>query len=110
MVLEFGGSAFAVQRLAALRSDHRWKESRLDLAEHDVCVGHGERPAPAVARGPRIGPRRLWAHAVARAVEMQDRSAAGGGGMDAHHRRAPAYARDLPLGRALELAPGLRNV
>ncbi len=108
--LEFGAHGLAVQRRVALRSEHRWKESRLDLAEHDVCVGHGERPAPAVARGPRIGPRRLGAHAVARPVEMQDRSAAGGDGMDAHHRRAHAYARDLPLERPLELSRVMGNV
>jgi hypothetical protein len=35
---------------------------------------------------------------------MQDRPAAGGDGVDAHHRRAHAHARDLGVEGALELA------
>src|SRR6266853_1553650 len=47
----------------------------------------------------RVGP-----DSVARTVEMQDRPAACRDGMNAHHGRAHAHARDLGLERALQIA------
>ncbi len=99
-----------VERRVAPRPEHRGEERRLHLPEHDVGVGHGERSAAPIARGPRIRARGVWADAVARAVEVQDRAAAGGDRVDRHHRRAHAHAGDLRLERALELTRVVRDV
>src|SRR3546814_16883527 len=48
--------------------------------------------------------------AVARAVEMQDRAAAGRDRVDVQHRRADAHARDLALERPLIVAGIVRHV
>ncbi len=73
----------SVERLVALRPEHLGKERRLDLADGDVRIGDGERPAAPVGRRPRIGARALRPDAKARAVESEDRAAAGGHGVDA---------------------------
>ncbi len=101
---EFFARDCIVERLVALGPEHRGKEFRLDFPEHEVAVGDRERAAAAVARRARIGARRVRADAVARAVEMQDRAAACGDGVNAHHGRAHAHARHLGLERALEIA------
>ena len=77
---------------------------RLDLAQHDVGVGHGERPAAAVAGRPRIGAGAVGPDAVFRAVEMQDGAAAGRHRVDLHHRRAHPHPGDQRLEGALVLA------
>ena len=77
---------------------------RLDLAEHDVGIGHGQRPAAPVAGRPGIGPGAVRPDAVFRAVEMQDRAAAGRHRVDLHHRRAHAHAGDQGLERPLVFA------
>src|SRR2546426_11915630 len=71
-------------------------------------MGEGA-PSP-IAGGTRIRPSRIRADAVAGTVEMQDRAAAGGDGVDAHHRRAHAHAGDAGLEFALELAGVMRYV
>ena len=86
------------------------KKSGIELADHHVGVGDGERPAAAVAFRPGIGAGRVRADAEARAVEMQDRAAAGRDRVDEHHRRAHAHARDLGLERALVFAVEMRHV
>ena len=91
-----------IERLVAMRPEHGGKECRLHLAQHHVAVGDGERPVLAVAGGAGIGAGGIRPDAVARAVEMQDRAAARGDGVDAHHRRAHAHAGDLGLEGALE--------
>src|SRR5262249_1978914 len=96
----------SVEREIAAFAEYLGEILRLDLAEHDVRVGHGRRPAAAVARRPGIGAGRVGADAVARAVEAQDRAAAGGHRVDAHHRRAHAHAGYPRLELALEL-PGV---
>ena len=88
----------------------RGKVRRLDLAEHHVGVGHRQRPAAPVAGRPGVGAGALGPDAKARAVEAQDRAAAGGDGVDAHHRRAHAHAGHLRLERALELAGEVGHV
>jgi hypothetical protein len=94
----------------AVRTEHGRKEFRLDPSEHHVRVGHGQRAVSAVARWTRIRSRRIGPDPVARAVEMQDRSAARGHGMDAHHRRAHAHPRDQRLESTLQLARIVRDV
>ena len=93
-----------VERLVAARAEDLGEETGPDLADHQVGVGHRERPAAPVARGTGIGARRIRADPVARPVEVQDRAAAGGDGVDAHHRRAHAHPGNQRLERALEFA------
>src|SRR5439155_8685837 len=90
------------KRQISTRTEHGWKKVRLNLPEDHVAIGHSERATAAVAGGPRIGAGRLRADAVARTVEMQDRAAAGGDSVDAHHRRAHAHSGHLRLEGALE--------
>ncbi len=44
-----------VQRLVAVRPEQTWKVIGRDPPEQEVAVGHGERPAPAVAGRTGIG-------------------------------------------------------
>jgi hypothetical protein len=99
-----------VERLVAVGAEDLGKMRGLDLAEHDVAVGDGQRPAAAVAGRPRIGAGGIRADPEARAVEAQDRAAAGGHGVDAHHRRAHAHAGDQRVEGALVLAVVVRHV
>src|SRR5690606_4438046 len=71
---------------------HRRKIVRLDLAQHDIAIGNGERSLLAVRSWTRIGARRIRPDTQTRTVKMQDRAAAGGYCMDTHHGRAHAYA------------------
>ena len=93
-----------VQGLVGVRSEDLGKEPGLDLADHQVGVGHGERPAAAIARRARIGARRIGTNPVARAVEMQDRATARRHRVDAHHGGAHAHAGDQGLEGALVFA------
>ena len=45
-----------VERLVGVRPEDGREMLRLQLAEHDVGVGHGQRPAAAIAGGAGIGP------------------------------------------------------
>ncbi len=86
------------------------EEIRHELADHHVGVGEGERSAAAIALGSGIGAGAVRADPETRAVEMQDRAAARRHGMDQHHRRTHANARDLRLEGALVLAVEMRDV
>ena len=99
-----------VQRLVPARPEHRRKKLRLDLAQHDVAVGDRQRPVFAIRSRSGIGRGRIRAGTVARAVEMQDRAAAGRDRVDAHHRRAHAHTCDLGFEGALEFAGVVRYV
>ncbi len=99
-----------IERLVLRRPKDFRKKIGDQLADHHVGVRNGKRPAAAVALRSRIGAGRIRADTKARAVEMQDRAAAGGHGMDQHHRRAHAHARDLGLERSLVLASKMRHV
>ena len=77
---------------------------RLDFAEHDVGVGHGERPAAPVAGRTGVGAGAVRPDAVFRAVEMQDGAAAGRHGVNLHHRRAHPHPGDQGFERALVFA------
>ena len=99
-----------VQRFVRIGAEHPGEEARADLAHHHVRVGHAERPAPPVAGRSRVGARGIRSHAVACAVEMEDRAAARRDGVDLHHRRAHAHPGDQGLEGAFVLAVVMRNV
>src|SRR5437667_9058190 len=99
-----------IKLLAAVSPENLRKIFRLDLAGHQVGVGDGERAASPVAGRARVRARRIRADTIAGPVEMQDRAAAGGDAVDAHHRRAHAHAGDAGLEFALELAGVMRYV
>ena len=107
---EAGAHGVGVERLVLLRPENLRKEIRHQLADHDIGVGHRERPAAAVAGRPRIGAGAVRPDPEPRAVEMQHRSAAGRDRVDQHHRRAHAHARDLGLEGALIFAVEMRHV
>jgi hypothetical protein len=56
----------AVERLVAARPEQRREEVRLQLAEHHVAVGDGQRPAAPVAGRPGIGAGGIRSHPEAR--------------------------------------------
>ena len=93
-----------VERLVAARAEHFREEIGDQLARHQIGVGDRERAAAAIGGGSGIGAGGSRANAKARAVEREDRAAARGDGMDLHHRRAHAHARDFGLEGALEFA------
>ncbi len=99
---ERGADHLGVQRLVGRRAEHVREEVGQELADHQVGVGDGERAAAAVAGGAGIGAGTLGADAEALAVEADDRAAAGGHGVDLHHRRPDPHARDLGVEGALE--------
>ena len=99
-----------VEGLVGSGTEDVGKMLRLQLAQHQVAVCDGERPAATVACRAGIGGGGVRSDAVAGAVEMQDRAAAGGDGVDLHHRRAHAHAGDQCVERTLELAVVVRDV
>ena len=96
----------AVERLVAVRAEQAGEMVRLELAEHHVAVGHGQRPAAPVAGRPGHRARRFGPDQKAPAVEPADRAAARRDGVDAHHRRADPDAGDGRVVAAL-VAPGV---
>ena len=68
-----------------------------DLALVEVHVGHGQRAAAPVAGRAGVGARAFGSHGRLHAVEAADRPAAGGHGLDGHHRGHHAHARLLGL-------------
>ena len=108
--VELGLHRFIAELLVGARPEHLREIARLDLADHHIRVGHGQRAATPVARRSGIGARALRADAKARTVEFEDGAAARGNGVDAHHRRAHANARHLRLELAFELACVVRHV
>ena len=92
-----------IQRLIRVGTKHPGEIIRLDPSQHHIAVGHTQRPLVAVTGRPRAGAGRLRAHPVSGAIELQDRAATGGHGMDSHHRRTHANARDLGIESTLEL-------
>ena len=86
----------AVERLIGAAAEHAaGKNARLDPAEHHVAVRHRERPAAAIAGRPRVGAGGIRTDAKALAVEVQDRPAAGGDGVN-RSSSARACARRRP--------------
>ncbi len=104
------GRGGGVERLVTPRAEHVWEELRLDSAEQYVRVGHGERPAVAVARGAGLRAGRLRAHAEAPVAKRQGRAAAGCNGVDGQHRRADAHGGNHGVGGARKLSGIQRDV
>src|SRR6185312_11036861 len=107
---EFPRDTLGIERLVAAGAEDMREKARLQLAEHDIAIRDGQRAAAAIAGGTGIGAGRFRADAVARAVETANRAAAGGDGMDLHHRRAHTHAGDDGLEAALVLAGVVRHV
>ena len=106
----FATTTSSLSGSSAVRAEHLGEIARLDLAHHHVGIGHRQRAAAAVTGRAGIGAGAARPDAKARAVEFQDRAAAGRHGVDAHHRRAHAHAGHLGLELALELAGVVRHV
>ena len=100
--VELRSHRLGAQGFVGLGAEHAGEIRRLDLAEHDVRIGHGQRAAAPVTGRAGVGAGALRADAEARSVEAQDGAAAGRHGVDAHHRRAHAHAGHLGLELALE--------
>ena len=64
---------------------HPGEVLRLDLTHHDVAVRDGQRAATAIALWPRIGTGTFRADTVARAIKIQNRTAARSNRMNLHH-------------------------
>ena len=107
---EFLAHDLGVERLVLARTEDRREMLRHELADHDVGVGDGERPAAAIGGGAGIGAGGIGPDGEAPGLVMQDRAAAGRDGVDAHHRRAHPDARHLRLEGALKLAGVMRDV
>src|SRR5262249_61130369 len=93
-----------VKSWASVRSKHFGEILGLNLPQHDIGVGYRRRPASTVTGGAGIGAGRIRADAIALAVEMQDRAAAGRDGVDRQHWGSHAHAGHLCLELALEFA------
>ncbi len=90
------GWSLAVGRRSSERSP------AISLPDHHIGVGDGERARRGDSTaGPGLAPAESGPTRKRRAVEMQDRAAAGRDRVDAHHRRAHAHAGDLGLEGAL---------
>ncbi len=107
---EFFLDRLAVERSIARGPEQGRKELWLQLAEHEIAIGDGKRPAGAIAGRARPCAGGFRPDAIARAVERADGAAARRHGVDVHHRRAHAYARDQRLEAALEFAGVMRHV
>lgn len=99
-----------VQRPVAGRTEDRREVGALDPAEHHIGVGDGERSAAPVAGRSGHGARRVGAHPVAAAVEMQHGTSARGHGVDVHHGRTHPDPGDLSAELTLELARVVRDI
>ena len=102
--------ASAIERLVAVRPEHRREMRRVDPPEEQVAVGDRQRTAVAVAGGSRVRAGALRPDAEAHSVEPADRPAAGRDGVDLHHRRADANAGDDAFVGKLELPGIMRHV
>ena len=83
---------------------------RLNLAKHDIAIGHRQRPAAAITRRARIRSRRIGPDAIALTIEMQNRTTARGDSVNRHHRRAQTHTRDLRVEFALEFSREMRDI
>ncbi len=107
---EFFPHDIGIERLVAVGSEDRREMPRLNFPHADIRVRHCQRAAAAIARGARIGAGAVGSDAEPRAVEMQDRAAAGRHRVDRHHRRAQPHAGHCGFKRPLERAGVERHV
>nr|CAD6595171.1 hypothetical protein RFYW14_00002 [Pseudorhizobium flavum] len=103
-VLEGCANGRCVQRLVAVRAEDLREEFGRELAEHDIGVGDGERPAAAIGFRPGIGAGGIRPDAEAPVLEVEDGAAARGNGVDGHHRRAHPNTGNFRLEGPLQLA------
>ncbi len=108
--LERGAHCISIERLIGARPKNCRKELGPELAEHHICFCHGERPSAAIGHWPRHRTGGIRPGAEARAVEMQDRSAAGRDGVDRHHRHTQANTGDFGFVDALVIAIEPRDI
>ena len=99
-----------VQSLIRVRAKHRGKEGCLQLAQHDVAVGHGEWAAALIARRPGVCTGRVRANPKTGAIKIQDRPSARRDGVDMHHRGAHADASDQGFKCPLIFAVIVRHI
>ena len=107
---ELSSNDLHVQSLVRIRAEHRRKKSRLQLAQHDVAVGHGEWAAALIAGRPGVCAGRVRADPKTGTIKVQDRPPAGSDGVNMHHRRAHTDAGDQGLERPLICAVIVRHI
>ena len=94
----------AVQWQVAIRAEHMGEVVGVQLAQHDVAIGDGQRPAPAIAGRTRISARAFRSHLKPPVAEGADRPAASGNRMNIHHRGTHPDACHLGLERPFVIA------
>ena len=100
-----------VDRLVAARAEHVREMLGADLAEHDVAVGDGERPAARGSRRGRAPRRRCPARpGSASPSKWQIEPPPAATVWISQHRRAHPHARDHRLAGALVAAGEMRDV
>ena len=92
---EPGADGNEVELFIAIRAKDRREMIWVQLAQHDIAVCHGKRPATPIAGWAGICARTFGADLEAAFSEPADGSAAGGNGVNIHHRSAHADACDL---------------
>ena len=107
---EGGHHHVPIHRLIGLWSEDFREVLRLQSAQHQVGVGHSQRPASPVTGRPRVGASRIGSDPQSRPIEMQNRAAAGRHRVNAHHRRAQAYSRHLGIKHPLKRAGVMRHI
>ena len=101
---EFLAHGGDIEWLILAGTEDRREDIGLQLAEHHIGVGNGERPATSVGGGARIGAGGVRADAETAGLVMQDRATACCDRMDAHHRCADAHAGDFGVEGPLVVA------
>ena len=99
-----------IQRLIPAGAEDMRKMIRVQLAQHHVAIGHRQRPAAPVARGPRIGAGTFRPHLQTPVAERADRPAAGRHRVNIHHRRAHPHARDFGFETAFVFAGEMADI
>ena len=96
-LLATGERGGGIDRLVAIGAEDVREMLGADLAEHDIAVGHRQRPAAPIAGRARHRAGAVRPDPEPAAVIMADRSAAGRDRVDFEHRRANPDAGDRTL-------------
>ena len=86
------------------------KNSGGSLPEHYVGVGYAQGATITVTSGAGISPRRVRSDPKPHSVEMKYRTSTRGYGMNIHHRRPHANARDLGFKTSFVFAREVSNI
>ena len=92
---EFFTHNLRVQRLIPLRAKDAREMIRVQFAQHDVAVGHGQRATAPVAGWAGIRTSAFGANLKTPILKLADRATAGGDRMNIHHRRTHPHAGHL---------------